>query len=72
MNELFGNTFEILKVDIKELLKKGEYPIQEIKDMLNSLYKKHGIKRSAKITDLNDIITYKQIRVNNKRLVKVL
>lgn len=71
MNELFGNAFEILKINIKEVLKKGEYPIQEIKDTLNSLYKKHNIKRSAKITDLNDIITYKQIRVNNKRLIKI-
>lgn len=71
MTESFGNTFEILKLEIKELLKEGEYPTQEIKDILNNLYKKHNIKRSAKITDLNDIISYKQIRINNKRLIKI-
>ena len=73
MVENYGDTFEILKIEIKKLFIVGKsYTRSEVKELLQGLYDKKGINRKAKHTDLNEVMVVKEKKVNGERMVEII
>jgi hypothetical protein len=70
----YGDSFELLKIDIKSSFKTGSrYNRKDIKDILNTIYKKHGINRKAKHSDLIEVFgAVKEVKINGERYVEII
>jgi len=67
MVQNYINSFDIVKNKISNAFLKGKnYSTLEIKEILQNIYKQNNINRSAKISDLSEVLTIKKIRVSNK------
>lgn len=54
MIKVYNDDWKRLTYEIINIFPKGIYVKKEVKDKLNQLYNKYGIKRKAKITDLSN------------------
>lgn len=73
MVENYGDEFELIKVEIKSMFKKGErYKRSDITTTLQAYYNHKGISRKAKYSDLSEIMDYKDITIRGIRMVEIL
>lgn len=63
----------IAKSKICEMFVTGNiYTRKEVKNKLNILYKSVGLNRKAKHTDLYEVMTVKEIKINGERMVEII
>ena len=68
MIENYGDDFELTKLEIKRLFVVGNrYTRKEVKEKLQELYNNLGIKRTAKYTDLSEVMSIKDVKVKGER-----
>lgn len=73
MVQNYINSFDIVKNKISNAFLKGKnYSTLEIKEILQNIYKQNNINRSAKISDLSEVLTIKKIRVSNKWIIRII
>ena len=75
MVDNYGNSWELLKVDIKNMFRKGNrYTRKEIKERLQKLYDSKSIVRKAKYSDLYEVynkVDIKEGAVNGERYLEI-
>lgn len=68
-----GNIYDQVITEIKNnFIKNQLYKHDQIKELLSKIYNKYEVDREPKITDLDEILRYKQKRINNKRYIQIL
>ena len=68
-----GNIYDQVITEIRNTFIKNQlYKHDQIKDILSRVYNKYDVDREPKITDLDEILRYKQKRINNKRYIQIL
>ena len=73
MIENYGDDFELTKLEIKKMFTIGNrYSRKEIKEKLQELYNNLGIKRTAKYSDLSEVMSIKDVKVKGERFIEIL
>ena len=73
MIENYGDDFELTKLEIKKMFTIGNrYSRKEIKEKLQELYNRLGIKRTAKYSDLSEVMSIKDVKVKGERFIEIL
>lgn len=73
MIENYGDDFELTKLEIKKMFTIGNrYSRKEIKEKLQELYNNLGIKRTAKYSDLSEVMSIKDVKVKGERFIEII
>ena len=73
MIENYGDDFELTKLEIKRLFVVGNrYTRKEVKETLQKLYDANNLKRKAKHTDLDEVMTVRHKKVKGERFIEIL
>lgn len=67
-----GNDWSKIFIEVRNSLQVKRYPLKEIKEILNKIYKEYGLARKAKETDLNEFgVTYRISTIKGYKQVTI-
>lgn len=73
MIENYGNTYELIKIEIKALFNVGKrYNRNEVREGLATIYSKYNINRVAKYSDLYEVMKIRNIKIMGERYVEII
>ena len=69
----YGDDFELIKIQIKKMFNVGKtYSRKEVKEKLQAFYNSVGLKRTAKHTDLMEVMTVREKIIKGERLIEII